>query len=112
VLDGAHRRSPVPGKKQGVEGVITRHSASSCRCCQLGSLRAAVAGDEADRFFEQDGRNDFEDTRRLKQLMDETGRRFKVVFAGLHNVLRMTERPEPSAGALRRADRDRAAARG
>jgi hypothetical protein len=25
--------------------------------------------------------------------MDETGRRFKVVFAGLHNVLRMTERP-------------------
>lgn len=49
--------------------------------------------DEADRFFEQDGRNDFEETRRLKQLMDDTQRHFKVVFAGLHNVLRMTERP-------------------
>lgn len=48
--------------------------------------------DEADRFFEQDGRYDFSETRRLKQLMDVTQRRFKVVFAGLHNVLRMTER--------------------
>lgn len=48
--------------------------------------------DEADRFFEQDGRHDFSETRRLKQLMDSTQRRFKVVFAGLHNVLRMTER--------------------
>lgn len=48
--------------------------------------------DEADRFFEQDGRNDFAETRRLKQLMDVSQRRFKVVFAGLHNVYRMTER--------------------
>ncbi|MEF8752441.1 MAG: ATP-binding protein [Accumulibacter sp.] len=48
--------------------------------------------DEADRFFEQDGRHDFAETRRLKQLMDVTQRRFKVVFAGLHNVFRMTER--------------------
>lgn len=82
--------APVPGKKQGVEGVIRGIrdflTANSDR-------RVLLLLDEADRFFEQDGRNDFEDTRRLKQLMDETGRRFKVVFAGLHNVLRMTERP-------------------
>jgi hypothetical protein len=89
VLD-ARIAAPVPGKKQGVEGVIrgireflTTNS----------DRRVLLLLDEADRFFEQDGRNDFEDTRRLKQLMDETGRRFKVVFAGLHNVLRMTERP-------------------
>lgn len=56
-------------------------------------LRILLLLDEADRFFEQDGRNDFEETRRLKQLMDDTQRHFKVVFAGLHNVLRMTERP-------------------
>lgn len=89
VLD-ARIAAPVPGKKQGVEGVIrsTRDflTADSDR-------RVLLLLDEADRFFEQDGRNDFEETRRLKQLMDETGRRFKVVFAGLHNVLRMTERP-------------------
>jgi len=48
--------------------------------------------DEADRFFEADSQKDFSETRKLKQLMDETSRRFKVVFAGLHNVLRMTER--------------------
>lgn len=46
--------------------------------------------DEADHFFEQDARHgsSYAETRRLKQLMDETERRFKVVFAGLHNVLR------------------------
>lgn len=82
--------APVPGKKQGIEA-LTRAilhflNANSDR-------RMLLLLDEADRFFEQDGRNDFEETRRLKQLMDETARRFKVVFAGLHNVLRMTERP-------------------
>jgi hypothetical protein len=89
VLD-ARIAAPVPGKKQGVEGVIRGIrdflNVDSDR-------RVLLLLDEADRFFEQDGRNDFEDTRRFKQLMDETGRRFKVVFAGLHNVLRMTERP-------------------
>ena len=89
VLD-ARIAAPVPGKKQGVEGVIR-----GIREFLTGDSdrRVLLLLDEADRFFEQDGRNDFEDTRRLKQLMDETGRRFKVVFAGLHNVLRMTERP-------------------
>jgi hypothetical protein len=48
--------------------------------------------DEADRFFDQDGRTGFQETARLKGLMEDTERRFKVVFAGLHNVLRMTER--------------------
>jgi len=82
--------APVPGKRQGEEGVIRGIreflTANSDR-------RVLLLLDEADRFFEQDGRNDFTETRRLKQLMEETGRRFKVVFAGLHNVLRMTERP-------------------
>ena len=66
----------------------------------LGAIRSFLAAkpgrrillllDEADRFFEQDGRQEsgYAETRRLKQLMDETERRFKVVFAGLHNVLR------------------------
>lgn len=58
--------------------------------------------DEADSFFERDFCNtngsdsgngyagEFVVTRRLKVLMDETERRFKVVFAGLHNVGRNT----------------------
>ena len=46
--------------------------------------------DEADRFLLVDSENDFKESARLKGLMDETNRRFKVVFAGLHNVLRTT----------------------
>jgi hypothetical protein len=49
--------------------------------------------DEADNFLSDDAaRQDhhFPVTSRLKNLMDATGRRFKVVFAGLHNVLRTT----------------------
>lgn len=47
--------------------------------------------DEADSFFEDDGKHDFMETRRLKELMTASQWRFKVVFAGLHNVLRTTE---------------------
>ena len=46
--------------------------------------------DEADHFLMVDAQNDFRVSARLKGLMDETDRRFKVVFAGLHNVLRTT----------------------
>lgn len=51
--------------------------------------------DEADEFFNQDSQQMDETTRsgfpvvsELKGLMDDTNRRFKVVFAGLHNVQR------------------------
>ena len=48
--------------------------------------------DEADDFLAADALTDFRESTRLKGLMDRTERRFKVVFAGLHNVLRATER--------------------
>lgn len=82
--------APAPGKKQGAEAMI---KAIREFLADNADRRVLLLLDEADRFFEQDGRNDFEETRRLKQLMDDTQRRFKVVFAGLHNVLRMAERP-------------------
>ena len=47
--------------------------------------------DEADEFLARDAAADFRESARLKGLMDETDRRFKVVFAGLHNVLRTTQ---------------------
>ena len=53
--------------------------------------------DEADRFLESDGKRSTDDSQgdfirsaRLKGLMDQTNRSFKVVFAGLHNVQRTT----------------------
>lgn len=46
--------------------------------------------DEADRFLESDGKQEYQHASRIKGLMDRTNRRFKVVFAGLHNVQRTT----------------------
>ncbi|MEY6431171.1 hypothetical protein ABC977_01980 [Thioalkalicoccus limnaeus] len=51
--------------------------------------RIVMLLDEADAFLAQDARdNDFRTVGTLKGLMERTGRRFKVVFAGLHNVQR------------------------
>ena len=57
-----------------------------------GEPRLLLLLDEADAFLEADARKDFSESTKLKGLMDRTDRRLKVVFAGLHNVLRMTER--------------------
>lgn len=83
----------------------------------LAAIRVFLAGkpgrrillllDEADHFFEQDARQGsaYAETRRLKQLMDETERRFKVVFAGLHNVLRTASTSNQPLGHLNEAVR-------
>ena len=54
--------------------------------------------DEADKFLEVDARqvregpgSEYRVSTRLKGLMDDTDRSIKVVFAGLHNVLRTAE---------------------
>jgi hypothetical protein len=63
--------------------------------------RVLLLLDEADEFLEVDGigveaadpgkqRGEFVRADRLKGLMEKTARRFKVVFAGLHNVQRTT----------------------
>lgn len=52
--------------------------------------------DEADAFLESDRRTDgtpYPVLAEIKRLMEDTGRRFKVVFAGLHNVQRVAQDP-------------------
>jgi hypothetical protein len=44
--------------------------------------------DEADDFLDADARDNFRVVTQLREVMLETGRRFKVIFAGLHNVQR------------------------
>lgn len=63
--------------------------------------------DEADAFFEMDSqapvkvtRQSYPEVARLKGLMDDTNRRFKVVFAGLHNVQRAARDPNTPLGHL------------
>lgn len=55
--------------------------------------RVVAMFDEADRFMDADTKDDYPELARLKKLMEETGRAFKVVFAGLHNVQRMFRQP-------------------
>ena len=53
--------------------------------------RLLVLLDEADQFFSQDSEeNHYSTLMGLKGLMERTNLRFKVVFAGLHNVQRMS----------------------
>ncbi|SDF02946.1 hypothetical protein SAMN04488105_111118 [Salipiger thiooxidans] len=49
--------------------------------------------DETDHFMAADTKADYPELSRLKELMEDTGRAFKVVFAGLHNVQRMHRQP-------------------
>lgn len=49
--------------------------------------------DETDNFMSAEARNGYMNLVPLKSLMEETFKRFKVVFAGLHNVRRMLEAP-------------------
>lgn len=55
--------------------------------------RVLVLFDEADHFLDADAQAGFVELGRLKSLMEESDRRFKVVFAGLHNVRRFESLP-------------------
>jgi hypothetical protein len=49
--------------------------------------------DECDSFLNADAKDDFPNVTELKALMEETDRRFKPVFAGLHQVRRFQRIP-------------------
>ena len=55
--------------------------------------RVLLLLDETDRFMSAEARSGFPNLTALKDLMESTDRRFRVVFAGLHNVRRMLETP-------------------
>ena len=83
----AKRRELDPDSRQQVDGLLDH--IRRWLDAQAGR-RLLLLLDEADHFLLVDANNDFRESARLKGLMDETNRRFKVVFAGLHNVLRTT----------------------
>lgn len=57
--------------------------------------RILVLFDEADRFIKADAEDGFREFIPLQGLMDATGRRFKFVLAGLHNVTRLVHTENP-----------------
>ncbi|KJS41399.1 MAG: hypothetical protein VR71_18690 [Roseovarius sp. BRH_c41] len=58
-----------------------------------GERRILILIDEADMFLASEVRHGFPNLNRLKDMMETSARRFKVVFAGLHNVRRMAKAP-------------------
>ncbi|MGC7098300.1 hypothetical protein ACPZ19_26820 [Amycolatopsis lurida] len=62
--------------------------------------RLVLLLDESDLFFDADATTGFATTTRLRDLMNSTERRFKPVFAGLHQVQRFAQLPnQPLAAA-------------
>ena len=55
--------------------------------------RVLLLLDESDDFLEEDAKENFPDVLKLKGLMDRTRRKFKLIFAGLHNVQRFSAIP-------------------
>ncbi|MEX2971745.1 hypothetical protein [Streptomyces sp. C184] len=55
--------------------------------------RLLVLFDECDIFFDAEAQDNFPQTTRLRELMSTTNRRFKPVFAGLHQVQRFSGLP-------------------
>ncbi len=54
------------------------------------SRRILLFLDEADWFLNEDGKDHFRITGKLKELKEKTHGRFRIVFSGLHNVKRTT----------------------
>ena len=95
VLQRELRRTPVVRRDREIDPESENHVRSLLDEIRRwlddrGSRRLLLLLDEADHFLDVDERNDFRESDRLKGLMETTNRRFKVVFAGLHNVLRTT----------------------
>jgi len=80
ILDASQRNPPNP---RSLDRIKTWLEVDNQR-------RILLLLDEADNFLEADSKEDFPRCDELRRLMLETNRRFKVVFAGLHNVLRTT----------------------
>jgi len=76
---------PKPGKRPQLEDL---HGGLTSWLEQNSSRRLLVLLDECDAFLETDAEQGFSVVAALKDLMDTTSRRVKIVFAGLHRVHR------------------------
>ena len=91
--DGLWRVFAKKLAERGVVGSRTRRAESIGKNVkewleQKRGRRVLLLVDEADAFLEADRKQDYRVLQQVKTLMEETKRRFKVVFAGLHNVQR------------------------
>ena len=87
IRDGLKQAGVLPSRVSTEKSEeIERHIREALR--QNQERRVIILFDEADNFLDADARANFRIVERLRTLMFDTQRRFKVVFAGLHNVQR------------------------
>ena len=94
---------PALGKCLREKGIISKQRRSNARDRLIDRIkewidarperRVLLLLDESDDFLKEDADQDFDYVSRLKGLMDNTQRRFKLVLAGLHNVQRFSAIP-------------------
>jgi hypothetical protein len=88
---------PPPKERDPVKKVTT---AIKNWLTQNPARRMLLLIDECDGFFDADAENGFVHVTQLRNLRDDTGRRCKPVFAGLHQVQRFAHLPnQPLASA-------------
>lgn len=88
-------------RREGTDGLKTigssdtRHVADELRDWLAGGIdrRLLILLDEADAFLESEIENNYPNIGIMKRLMEDTDRRAKFVFAGLHNVQRFAKSP-------------------
>ncbi|HET7459980.1 MAG TPA: AAA family ATPase [Longimicrobium sp.] len=110
LTQGTEEIWPLVVRELAAAGVVPSRSAASTRTPErvfehvtawlnvAPDRRIVLLLDEADRFLHLDAREHFPHTSKLKNLMETTDRRFKVVFAGLHNVVRTTHQANHPLG--------------
>jgi hypothetical protein len=79
-------RAPAPANSESVVRGVREWQNTDGR-------RLLLLLDECDDFFDADADVRFDNTRTLKVLMEDSGNRCKVVFAGLHQVQRFASVP-------------------
>ncbi|WP_044043509.1 hypothetical protein [Octadecabacter antarcticus] len=94
--------------QDGVVKVESRTADSICRDVRAWlherpSGQIVCMFDETDHFMTVETKEDYPQLSRLKELMEDSERRFKVIFAGLHNVQRVLRQPNSPLAHLGRA---------
>ncbi|MFC5922820.1 hypothetical protein [Micromonospora vulcania] len=100
LADKLNQRDIVPPRRRPRDGAQFVETAVNAWLDANPNRRLLLLLDECDGFFDADAKAGFRHTTRLRDLMNTSNRRFKPVFAGLHQVQRFAHLPnQPLAGA-------------
>lgn len=80
-------------KKEGFKGINHKNFVQSVEnyLAENPGRSILVLADECDKALEEDEKEDFRQVRILSDVMQKTGRRFKIVLTGLHSVQRFSQ---------------------